>query len=96
VLMTATASRHCGDGRDGEAKVRVAHSLAAAADGSKLAFVVDDTALGKTRIVVIHSEDQIFDGLRPTTESAQGYTAALSERTGVVTSLDSRILTTAR
>jgi serine/threonine-protein kinase len=96
VLMTDNSIETLRDGRDGEAKVRVAHSLAAAADGSKLAFVVDDTALGKTRIVVIHSEDQIFDGLRPTTESAQGYTAALSERTGVVTSLDSRILTTAR
>ncbi|MFT6168466.1 MAG: serine/threonine-protein kinase [Celeribacter sp.] len=83
-------------GQDGPVSVRVAYSLADAADGSKLAFVVDDTALGVTKIVVIHSDEPIFDGLRPTTESAQGYANALSERVGVVTSLDSRILTTAQ
>ena len=84
------------NGRDGRVSIRVAYSLADAADGSKLAFSVDDTGLGKTKILVIHSKDQIFDGLRPTTESAGGYANALSERIGTVTSLDSRILTTAK
>ena len=81
-------------GRTGPVTIRVAHSLAAAADGSKLAFVVDDTSLGKTKILVIHSDGEVFDGLRPTTESAGGYAAALESRTAFVKSLDSRILTT--
>jgi hypothetical protein len=50
---------------------------AEAADGSKLALTVDDSRLGKTQIVVIHANDQIFAGLRPTTESAGGYAAVL-------------------
>lgn len=83
------------NGQNGPVSVRVAHSLADASDGSKLAFVVDDTSLGKTKIVVILSDEPIFGGLRPTTESSEGYANALRERVGVVTSLDSRILTTA-
>ncbi len=80
----------------GPITVRVAYPLAEAQDGSKLAFRVDDTALGKTKIIVIRSGDQIFDGLRPTTESAGGYAQALRGRTGAVETLDSRILTTAK
>lgn len=80
-------------GQEGPLTIRVAHSIAEAADGSKLAFVVDDTSLGKTKILVIHSDGQVFDGLRPTTESAGGYAAALETRTAFVQSLDSRILT---
>ncbi|MEQ3726338.1 MAG: protein kinase [Tateyamaria sp.] len=83
-------------GREGEIRVRVAHSAADSQDGSKLAFVVDDTSLGKTKVLVIHSDQQIFDGLRPTTESAGGYANALAQRLGSINSLDSRILTTAR
>lgn len=82
-------------GVTGPLTVRVAYPLADAQDGTKLAFTVDDTALGKTKIVVIKSSDQIFDGLRPTTESAGGYAQALRGRTGAVETLDSRILTTA-
>jgi serine/threonine-protein kinase len=80
----------------GPVTVRVAYPLADAQDGSKLAFTVDDTALGKTKIIVIKSNDQVFDGLRPTTESAGGYAQALRGRTGAVETLDSRILTTAK
>jgi serine/threonine protein kinase len=83
-------------GQEGPVSVRVAYSLSDAADGKKLAFVVDDTSLGKTKIVVIQADEPIFDGLRPTTESAEGYVNALSERVGSVASLDSRILTTAQ
>ncbi|MCF7699908.1 serine/threonine-protein kinase [Loktanella sp. M215] len=82
-------------GGDGPVTLRVAWPLAAAADGKKLAFTVDDTTLGKTQILAIHAEDQIFDGLRPTTESAAGYATALAASSGTVRSLDSAILTTA-
>ncbi|MEL6809075.1 MAG: protein kinase [Pseudomonadota bacterium] len=83
-------------GREGEIRVRVAHSAADSRDGNRLAFIVDDTSLGKTQVLVIHSGQQIFDGLRPTTESAGGYANALAQRLGSISSLDSRILTTAR
>ena len=83
-------------GRSGDVRLRVAHSASEGQDGSKLAFVVDDTSLGKTKVIAIHSGQQIFDGLRPTTESAGGYANALAQRLGSINSLDSRILTTAR
>jgi len=85
-------------GAKGPATVRVAYTLAEsrASSGAKLAFTVDDTSLGKTKIMVIHSDEQIMDGMRPTTESAEGFAAALTQRSGPVRSLDSRILTTAR
>ncbi|MDT8857529.1 serine/threonine-protein kinase [Paracoccaceae bacterium Fryx2] len=83
-------------GVSGPVKVRMAYGLAEAQGTGKLAFTVDDTALGKTRIVVIHAESQIFDQLRPTTESAGGYAQALADLSGPVRSLDSRILTTAK
>ena len=83
-------------GREGPLSLRVAHPLAAAQDGTKLAFTVDDSSLGKTQILVLHTPVEIFDGLRPTTESAGGYATALSARSGAIQSLDSRILTTAR
>jgi len=83
------------NGATGPFTVRVAYSLADAKAGNKLAFLVDDSALGKTKILVIHAANQIFDGLRPTTESAGGFASALEARTAPVLSLDSRILTTA-
>jgi serine/threonine-protein kinase len=86
-------------GRPGAVPVRVAFSLAEAEAGGKLAFLVDDSTLGKSKVVVIHSARQIFDELRPTTESAAGYAEALaSHATGGMArdiTLDSRILTTA-
>lgn len=82
--------------REGPFDVRVAFPLDEAQDGSKLAFTVDDTALGKTRIVALHADEQMFDGLRPTTESAGGYVEALANRSGILRTLDSRILTTAK
>ena len=95
LLMSENNVAAIRDGREGPIGIRVAHVLSDAADGKKLAFFVDDTSLGKTKIIVIHSKDQIFDGMRPTTESAGGFVDALRKSTGVVTSLDSRILTTA-
>ena len=84
------------DGRSGPVSVRVAYSIAEAKEKDGLAFVVDETALGKTRVMVLHSAQPIFDSLRPTTESAWGYAAALETLTSPVTSLDSSILTTQR
>jgi serine/threonine-protein kinase len=85
------------DGREGPVELRVAYSLdeAEEAGGRRLAFVVDDTALGKTRILVLHSETPIFSGLRPTMESAEGFAEALGNLDGAIRTLDSRILTTA-
>lgn len=84
------------DGQTGDVTIRLAHTLeeAAASNGKKLAFVVDDTALGKTQILVIHAQDQFLDGMRPTTESAMSYAVALVEKRDLVDSLDTRILTT--
>ncbi|WP_102108857.1 serine/threonine protein kinase [Oceaniglobus roseus] len=86
------------DGQSGPVTIRVAFSTAEAqsSNGAKLAFEVDDSTLGKTKILVIHTSSQILDGLRPTVESAEGFATALRERSGPVQSLDSRILTTAR
>lgn len=82
-------------GRSGPLTVRVAYSLAEAKDSKKLAFLVDASSLGKTEILVIHAESQIFDGLRPTSESANAFAEALRSRSGGIESLDSRLLTMA-
>ncbi len=84
-------------GQEGPVLLRVAYSLKEAEDagGRKLAFNVDDSALGKTEIVVIHADAPILNGTRPITESAEGFAQAIRERSGPVRSLDSRILVTA-
>lgn len=82
--------------RSGPVSVRVAYGIAESRENGGLAFVVDETALGKTRLLVIHSPAPIFDALRPTTESAGGYADALETVTAPISSLDSWILTTAR
>lgn len=67
-------------GENGPISVRVAYELReAAGDRSKLAFLVDET-FGKSTVVVIHANDQVFDKLRPTTESVAAYAAALGSR----------------
>ena len=81
-------------GRAGPVTLRVAYGLEEAKQGNRLAFLVDDKALGKSRIVVIHAREQIFGGIRPMTESADAYAQALHDRAGPVTALDSRLLTT--
>ncbi|MFK7752226.1 MAG: protein kinase [Sedimentitalea sp.] len=88
------------DGTDGTATVRVAYSVADVAQFGRLGFTVDDSTLGKSKVVVLHSAKPLFSGLRPTTESATGYAEALKEsmvrdRTSIK-SLDSRILETAQ
>jgi serine/threonine-protein kinase len=83
-------------GRTGAVAVRVAYGLPEAQGTGKLAFVVDDTALGKTKVVVLHAPAPVFGGLRPMTESAESYAQALQGLTAPVATLDSRILTTAK
>ncbi|MES2846810.1 MAG: protein kinase [Pseudomonadota bacterium] len=85
-------------GAVGEVPLRVAYGVDEAKDTTKLAFLVDDTTLGKTKVLVLHSEQPVFPELRPTTESAAGFAAALAERaaSGALTSLsvDSKLLVT--
>lgn len=86
-------------GAEGPVSVRMAFSLAEAAESGGLAFKVDDSTLGKSKVVVLHSSAQLFDGMRPTSESAVGYAEALEVHAqgndGAILSLDSRILETA-
>jgi len=88
------------DGQTGPMSVRVAYSLGEAAQNGLLAFRVDDSSLGKSKVIVLHSSQPLFDGLRPTSESAAGYARALQESSeadaGGILSLDSRILVTAK
>lgn len=87
------------EGRDGVLPIRVAYSLTGSRPSGAIAFTVDGTSLGKSKILVVHSAQPLFPAMRPTTESALGYADALSQRAAsgdqVITSLDSQILTTA-
>ena len=79
--------------------MRVAYDVDKVPDG-RIAFRVDDSTLGKSKVIVLHSSRPLFDGLRPTTESAQSYAEALQQNAeadaGSILSLDSRILETAK
>lgn len=87
------------DGQSGPVKVRVAYSVNEAALNNRIGFTVDDSSLGKSKVIVLRSEEPLFDGLRPTSESASGYATALKDHVAAnqasILSLDSRILTTA-
>ena len=88
------------DGRDGAVPLRVAFSLDEERPDGGIAFAVDGSSLGKSKILVLRSDARLFREMRPTTESAVGYAEALSERaaTGdqLIRSLDTRILTTSQ
>jgi len=87
------------NGAEGEVAVRVAFPATEAAGTPKLAFLVDSSSLGDSKVIVLHSDVPLFDEMRPTEESAQGYAIALSEQadagTAQIYSINSRILTTA-
>lgn len=87
------------DGETGDVALRVTYAINAVSDRSQLAFLVDDSSLGKSKILVLHSDRPLFDGMRPTTESAASYADAIKaarDSGGLrVRTLDSRILTTA-
>lgn len=80
--------------------VRVAYSIADATENGRLAFNVDDSVLGKSKVIVLYSDRELFGLMRPTSESTASYAQALQDArdTGalVIRSLDSAILTTAR
>lgn len=84
-------------GASGDVDVRVAFPLAENTPQT-LAFTVDATTLGKTKVIVIHSDKPLFAELRPTTESVGGYAAALKKAVDTgdlqIRAIDSRILTT--
>ena len=88
------------DGRTGPVKVRVAFDLKESAQNGGLAFRVDDSTLGKSKVIVLHSSKPLFDGMRPTSESASGYAEALQKfaqsNDASILSLDSKILVTAK
>ncbi|MGV8986883.1 MAG: protein kinase domain-containing protein [Cypionkella sp.] len=85
------------NGATGEAKVRIAYPLSDNKDPSHIAFTVDATTLGKSKVIVIHSEKPLFPELRPTTESVGGFADALKLEVDAGTlqilSINSRILT---
>jgi serine/threonine-protein kinase len=87
------------EGRPGEVTVRVAYSVTEATGTPKMAFLVDDTVMGKSKVVILHAPRQVFDSLRPMSESADGFAAAIAaqDRTdglGSLFSIDSRVLLT--
>ena len=88
------------EGQSGGVPIRVAYGMDEVTDASQLAFVVDGASLGKSKIVILHSDGPVFDDLRPTTESAGGFAQALRERTANggarILSLDRAILETAQ
>lgn len=87
------------DGQDGTVPVRVAYPADNSGPAGSIAFTVDDTSLGKSKVLVIHSDAPLFRQMRPGTESAVGYAEALRDRAensdGIIRSMDSRLLETA-
>ncbi|MGR3321329.1 MAG: serine/threonine-protein kinase [Pseudooceanicola sp.] len=85
---------------DEDGFVRVAYGLDEAQGTGRIAFNVDGSVLGKSKVIVLHSDRELFDELRPTTESAESYADALRRARDVgglsVNSIDSAILTTER
>ncbi len=86
-------------GQTGEVTVRVAYSLAEATGTPKMAFLVDDSIMGKSKIVVLYAPQPVFDTLRPMSESVQSFAAALAgqeaqDAPAPLFSIDARILTT--
>jgi serine/threonine-protein kinase len=86
-------------GQAGEVTVRVAYAVAEATGTPKMAFLVDDSIMGKSKIVILHAPEPVFADLRPMSESVESFAAALAgketgEGMAPVFSIDSRILTT--
>ncbi|MEM8729672.1 MAG: protein kinase, partial [Pseudomonadota bacterium] len=85
-------------GRSGPLPVRVAFADDPARTEQRLVFRVDDSALGKSEILAIHSTEPLFDGLRPMTESAEGYAEALrrhaDRNAALIDTIDRRRLVT--
>ena len=81
---------------ENEGAIRVAYSLKESKDRAKPAFLIDDSTLGQSKIIIIHSKSPLFESLRPSMESIEGYVSALTGITVPISALDSRILITAK
>ncbi|MGV6847136.1 MAG: protein kinase domain-containing protein [Marinibacterium sp.] len=85
-------------GAPGPVPVRVAFRDIPGRPKDQLAFRVDASTLGKSKVVVIQSSEPLFDGLRPMEESAAGFAEALKAHAGenasLIRTLDSRLLIT--
>lgn len=86
-------------GQTGEVTVRVAYSVAEATGTPKMAFVVDDSIMGKSKIVILHAPRPVFETLRPMSESVSSFAAAIAgqeeqDQMSSLFSIDARILTT--
>lgn len=87
------------EGRTGEVTVRVAYSVAEATGTARMAFVVDDSIMGKSKIVILHAPRPVFETLRPMSESVSSFAAAIAgqeeqDQMSTLFSIDARILTT--
>ncbi|WP_416882961.1 protein kinase domain-containing protein [Marivita sp.] len=86
------------EGQTGPVSIRVAYSIQESQQNGGLAFRVDDSTLGKSKILVIHSSAPLFNEMRPTSEFATSYSEALlgddRNMAARIFSLDSRILET--
>ena len=84
-------------GQTGDVKIRIAYPLSDNKDPAHIAFTVDASTLGKSKVVVLQSEAPLFPELRPTTESVGGYAEALKAAVEAgklnALALNSRILT---
>lgn len=86
-------------GQTGDVTVRVAYSVAEATGTPKMAFLVDDSIMGKSKIVILHAPRQVFETLRPMSESVSSFAAAIAgqeeqDQMSSLFSIDARILTT--
>lgn len=85
-------------GRNGKVPLRVTFDMdnLERSEG-ELAFTIDASSLGKSKILVLHSYAPLFRQMRPRQESAVGFTEALSKRSAdeLIQSLDTWIFTIA-
>ena len=79
--------------------LRVTYPVEGSAN-DRLAFLIDDSTLGLSQIIVLYSNEQLFDQLRPVTESVASYAEAIEQARSngdlLVRSLDTAFLNTAR
>lgn len=80
--------------------LRVAFPVAENASRDRLAFLVDDSVLGMSQIIVLHSTEKLFNDLRPVTESVEGYAEAIESARATgnlsIRSLDTAFLNTVK
>ena len=85
------------EGKTGDIPLRVVFSVFEPRTSGQIGFQVDGSTLGKSKVMVLHSQEPLFSTLRPTTESATGYAEALSALAAngnqVIKSLDTVTMT---